>query len=85
MHLEKHRTYAPTFPVQLKGISKCRKRPFYYDVFFGNKKVITTQLATFEDKLPVLSRFMAVKTTSASSRLEKICFEFPAFFLPDQH
>ena len=46
----------------------------------NNKKVITTRLATFEDKLPVLSRFMAAQTTSAPSRLEKLCFEFPAFF-----
>lgn len=38
MHLEKHRTYAPTFPVQLKGISKCRQSPFYYDVFFEKIK-----------------------------------------------
>ena len=37
-------------------------------------------LIDFEDKLPVLSRFMAAQTSSAPSRLEKLCFEFPAFF-----
>ena len=47
-----------------------------------NNKVITTTFATFEDKLLVLSRFMAAQTTtiSAPSRLEKHFFEFPAFF-----
>ena len=38
MHLEKNRTYARTFPVQLKEISKCRLSPFYYDVFFEKIK-----------------------------------------------
>ena len=47
-----------------------------------NNKVITTTFATFEDKVLVLSRFMAAQNTtiSAPSRLEKHCFEFPAFF-----
>ena len=40
------------------------------------------QLATFEHKLLVLSRFMAAQTTiiSAPSGLENLSFEFPAFF-----
>ena len=85
MHLEKNRTYAHTFPVlynsrKLVNAVKVRFTMISSSRKLNNKKVITTRLATFEDKLPVLSRFIAAQTTSAPSRLEKFCFEFPAFF-----
>ena len=65
---------------QLKEINvvKVRFTMMYSSRKLNNKKVITT----FEDNLLVLSRFMAAQTTiiSAPRRLEKYCFEFPAFF-----
>ena len=83
MHLEKNRTYARTFPVQRKEINvvKVRFTMMYSWRKFRklSNKIITTAC---EDKLLVLSRIMAAQTAiiSAPSRLEKHCFEFPAFF-----
>ena len=56
MHLEKNRTYARTFPVQRKEINvvKVRFTMRYSSRKLSNEKVVTT-LATFEDKLLVLS------------------------------
>ena len=60
---------------KLVNVVKIRFTIMYSSRKLNNKKVIN-----FEDKLPVLSRFMAAQTTSAPSRLEKLCFEVPAFF-----
>ena len=88
MHHEKNRTYARTFPVQRKEINVVKVR---FIMMYSSRKFyiyiirrLKPQLAiNFEEKLLVLSRFMAAQTTiiSAPSRLEKHCFsQFPPFF-----
>ena len=69
MHVEKNRTYARTFPVQLKEINVVKVRItiiMYSSRKLKNKKPLP-QLATFEDKLLVLSTFMAAQTTIISA------------------
>ena len=53
MHLEKNRTYAFTFPVQRKEINVIKVR---FTMRFSSRKLSNDKVATFEDKLPVLSR-----------------------------
>ena len=83
MPLEKNRTYACTFAVQRKEINvvKVRFTMGYSSKKLNNKKVITTaQLATFKNKLLVLSSLWVERFYYKANKYLK----FPHLFKPGQ-